>query len=341
MSHKTKESMTRNTEEFLVEAAIPFEKDASLASLSTVRAGGTCRFLVTPNSVEKLQQLLVFFRESGIPFRVVGRLSNIIFRDGIIETMIVSTTGLKGHGFTADGLYRAECGVALPSLARQLSADGFCGFSGLAGIPASVGGAVYMNASCYGNAISDCLVRIRCSNEAGEIVEIGKEDAAFSWRHSAFHGPLNGTVILEAYFELRKGDMAQIADHLEASAADRRSFQEQHYPNLGSTFATRDIYGSIASRFPLYRIGFWLIRVGVRLYRGDRDRLWARLMNRYTQRYFRIMETDRVGFSERTFNCIVNKGNATASELISFIREVEKRINHCVPVELELFEEIA
>jgi len=330
----------KNLADFLKDESIKFARDISLSTISMIKAGGICKYLVYPDTESKVLKLIAHLYENSLPYLFVGRLSNIIIRDGLIETIIISTSGLAGHGFAEDGLYRAECGAGLPEMARRLSQAGFSGFSGLVGVPASVGGAAYMNASCYGNAISDHLVRLKCCNERGEVVFIEKAQAGFSWRHSAFHGPLKDTVILAAYFEPPPGDPAVIAAHLEACNRNRRDFQEQRYPNLGSSFATRDIYGALAARFPGYRPGYWLIRLWVRLRSRDRDLLWRRLINRYTQRYFRIGSSDRVGLSECTFNCLVNKGGANAAELIAFLRKLEGRIRHCLPLEITIFEDI-
>jgi UDP-N-acetylmuramate dehydrogenase len=336
-----RESNYISIDDFLSLNQIIYHKNFSLASVSLLLSGGTCRYFIVPDAVDKLLAVLTFLRSSGESFLLVGRLSNVLFRDGHIDTVIISTSKLNGYGFTGDSEYRADCGASLPAIAREISRAGYTGFSGLIGVPASLGGAIYMNASCYGNSISDCLVKVRCVKVCGTIVDIRKDEVGFSWRHSGFHDQLKGMVILEACFHLCRGDTAQIEAHMTASASHRRRFQEQRYPNLGSTFATRDIYSAIAGRFLFYRFGYWLIRLWVKLHSRDKDSLWARLINRYTQRYFGIKETERVGFSDSTFNCVVNKGGASASELISFLRQVEQRIEHCLPLEIEIFEDIA
>jgi len=326
---------------FLLDAEITFQTEVSLASFSMMRAGGVCSYFVTPNSIDKLQILLAFLKSKGVPFRVVGKLSNVLFRDGLIKTIIISTCKLRNHGFNADGEYRTESGASVPEMAHQLSQAGYVGFSGLVGLPASIGGAVYMNADCYGNAISDFLVRVKCCNELGDIVEFKKDVLDFSWRHSVFQQDCNGCVILEAFFAPERGDITQIQVHMSESTVNRQTFQDHRYPNLGSIFATRDIYRAIGNRFAFYNLGYWLTRFWVKFHKRDRAILWARLINQYTQRYFKIGDTDQVGFSEYTFNCIVNKGGANASELISFIHHVEESIESCVPLEIEIFEDIA
>jgi UDP-N-acetylmuramate dehydrogenase len=325
---------------YLENENVSYKKDFSLSELSFLKVGGTCKYLVLPDTEHKLRRILEYLSSASIPFLVIGKLSNTIVRDGIIETVIISTAQLKNHVFTDKGEYRAEAGASLPEMARHLSDAGYVGFSGLVGVPASIGGAIYMNAGCFGNQISDYLIRVRCIDGSGKIVELQKDELEFSWRHSAFHQRLKGYVILEAFFAPEHGCISQIQSHMEECRTSRNSFQEKTYPNLGSIFATRDIYAVLAQRFWRYRFGCLLIRLWVRLHPKDRLKLALKLFNGYTQQYFGISSNERVGFSECTFNCIVNKGGANASEIIAFIREVEKRLRHCLPLEIEIYETI-
>jgi len=326
----------KELEEYLSLEKIFFQKDVSLASISTIRAGGTCGVVVSPDTVDKIRKLICFFRQKNIKYIVVGRLSNIIFRDGFIQTVIVVTSKLKSHGFEGKDFYRAQSGVGLPSIAYEISKLGYEGFSGLVGVPGSIGGAVYMNASSYGHAISDYLVSVTCINESGELFEFQKDDLDFSWRKSAFQTTLRDMTILEACFRLVPGNKSEINLHMKESIHNRRLFLENNHPNLGSTFSTRHLYGELSKKFFLYRMGYSLVRVWIKLFPKNGSRLRVN----YTKLYFGIKDSDRVGLSDRTINCVVNKGGASASEIIQFVRVMQKKINYCVPLEIEIFEDV-
>jgi UDP-N-acetylmuramate dehydrogenase len=325
--------------EYLIDNDIEFKKNFDISKRSLIKAGGICSFFIQPQSLDKFIDIIRFFRSKGMLFRVVGNLSNVIFQGGRIDTIIISTRKLKKHGYVESNKYYAETGVLLPKLATNLSKAGYAGFSGIVGIPGTVGGAVYMNAGAYGNEISDCLSYVRCLTDQCDLIEIHKENLLFKWRSSAFHNKLKDYIVLDAVFNLIKGSSEDIMAHINKAVQHRKKYQENRYPNIGSIFATKDIYSDISKHFLCYKLCHFLIRVFIKIALWNKSDRYARIMNSFTQYYFHLKPTEKVGFSETTFNCIVNRGNATASEIINFIKKVQIAIDYCVRLEIEIIED--
>lgn len=321
---------------------ISFQKNVELAKLSHIKAGGCCRVLVKPTTEDQLATLLRMLEEKGIPHKVLGNLSNVLFRDGEIRTVCISTHSLRGLHIH-DETVTAEAGVMLPTLARRLVQSGFQGFAGLVGIPATIGGAVFMNASSYGDAISDCLLDVRCMDRNGNVHVIGASELDFTWRHSAFHDRLAGHIILSARFRLIPGSMTAEIERMERVKTDRKTYQENALPNLGSTFATINIYGAIAKQFFGYKCGLFLVKWLTRfvyVISLRKCHWYPGLARRYTKFYFQLKGSRAIDFSASTFNCVVNLGGAKADDIIDFVMETHRAIGKCVPLEIELWKDI-
>lgn len=328
---------------WLLEAGIPFQERVEIARLSQIKAGGVFRLMVKPARSEHLSALLVELNSRALPYKVVGNLSNVLFRDGEIWTIGISTRGLRELSFTEDGVVTVGAGVMLPTLATKLVQAGYRGFAGLIGVPASVGGAVFMNASCYGDATSDYLLDVEYIDKEGQIQSAEVADLNFSWRHSAFHDRLAGGVIISARFRPVAGETESELEREREIRSLRRSYQENEFPNLGSTFATKDIYADLAKRFWGYKLGLLFIRLLVRLKQTSLSDGYHRFpvyAVPFTKLYFHLVANHGVDFSKSTFNCVVNLGGAKADDLIAFILKTDRAIDQCVRLEVELLKDI-
>jgi UDP-N-acetylmuramate dehydrogenase len=233
--------------------------------------------------------------------------------------------------------FYVEAGAMLPYMSRLLSGKGFEGYSGLVGIPGTIGGAIFMNASAYDCQISDNLKYATCLNDSNEICELSKDELSFNWRSSAFQNKFKKYVILSAVFQLKSGNLKSIQEHIEKVSIHRKKYQENDYPNLGSTFATKDIYGDLSKYFLLYKLVHILVKIITKIYLGDQNIFYAKWMNILSQLYFNLKPTATFDFSDHTFNCLINKGGAEANELIEFIRRIQKATKYKIPLEIEIF----
>lgn len=332
-------------EDLIEVLGISHKRDFDLNTRSPMKAGGTCDFFLEPNSKEQMVELIKGLGWLEKNFLVVGFLSNVIIRDGRIRTPIIFTGKIKSFRFDTEERAHADAGCSLSNVANELTKKGFEGFSGLSGFPATVGGAIYMNASCYGNAISDYLEYVECVDHEGNLLRFEKDQLRFSWRNSLFHDLPKSFVIISATFKLKPGDTVALASAMNYSKNHRLEYQEHRLPNLGSTFATDNIYREIAKRNFKYRLGFFIMRVaflwgGRLLFPRKRTKIWAAQINKFTQNFFGLEPKEGVGFSKHTFNCIVNLDGAPATKIIIFIKNVQRKLGILTPLENEIIENI-
>lgn len=296
--------------------------------------------LVTPQDIAQLQTLIQHLDQEDIPRFVIGNLSNLLVRSGEILTVMLSLKNLRETVFSEQDV-RVDAGVLIPAFARLMESKGYGGFSGLYGVPASVGGAIFMNASCYGDETSRHLIDVTCLDERGQLCTLPKSALGFGWRHSAFHEHLRAYTIVSARFTLIPNP-AGGQDKLQSTEAEinRRTYQERAHPNLGSLFATRNIYGDLAASFPLYRALYLAGRLAARLVPGNRHHNAAKLFTAMTRWYFDIQDTPLVGLSPKTVNCVINRGDAQANDIIEFVKQVRTKMRDRLPFEIEILEDI-
>jgi UDP-N-acetylmuramate dehydrogenase len=160
----------KNIQEIIDKLGISHKRNFELSKRSPMKAGGTCDYFFEPNSKEQLVELIKGLRQIHKEFIVVGFMSNVIFRGGRIRTPIIFTGKLKTFRLEVDDRVHVDAGCSLSFVANELTQKGFKGFSGLSGFPATIGGAIFMNASCYGNSISDHLDYVECIDKEGSLI---------------------------------------------------------------------------------------------------------------------------------------------------------------------------
>ena len=138
---------TRQVQEALGRHGVPLRTGVALAEYSWFRSGGRAGLLVRPESVEQLVATVRELHGAGVPFKVIGETTNLLFLDDRDYGCLVTTTALRGLSVDP-GMCRieTETGVSLPELSRVALKHGIAGFAGLEGIPGTVGGAVFLNA---------------------------------------------------------------------------------------------------------------------------------------------------------------------------------------------------
>lgn len=221
-------------QEFLRQRNVYFETDADIERLSYVRIGGDCPLTVYPDTEDKLIQTVRLCESHGIPFRVLGRMTNVLPPDGIFDKVIVKTDRLTDI-WSDGGLVYAQAGVSLPFLASHVAKLSLSGIEELSGIPGSIGGAVFMNAGAFGREICEVLLDVRVlDTKDGKVKKIGAKDLGFSYRHSDI-GSIGVTVLgADLQFESRASET--VFSKMRENLAKRRQTQPVNMPSLGSTF---------------------------------------------------------------------------------------------------------
>ena len=268
--------------------------DEPISRHASLKLGGRVDALVMPESEVQLAELVRRLKENHLPFLPVGNLTNILVRDGGYRGALISLRGLDRAvcAPAENGRFRieAQAGAALGRIVGLAADHELTGLEFCAGIPGSVGGAVWMNAGAFGSEIKDVLVFADLIDGEGKKKTLRREEIAFAYRKSNL--PAN-VILCAACFSLSKGHPAQIRDRMAEIVKWRQEKHPLQYPSAGSVF--KNLPGMPAGRL-IEELGL----KGRRL--GD------------------------VQISKKHANFMINKGQGTASDMLKLIRLVQETV---------------
>jgi len=286
----------------------PAGKGCALDRLTWTGLPGRVGHWGFPSCIEDLGEAIRSLEKDQIPFRVVGNTSNLLIQGNLEPLVILSTTKCKQFKDLGDNRVEVDCGLSLSLFARKTAALGLKGVEGLAGIPGTVGGALYMNAGSYENTISDHLEWVECYTRSKGVFRLYREEMIFKYRISPFQSVAQDFIILRACFRLQKADSQDLLSRIAEINIHRKTRQEQKIKNLGSCFATKDIYSELSEGRAVLRFLLNLVRrniiPAIRLRNPNSS--WAnnRLMNLILVVWFlrpRLLHC----VSNYTFNCFL------------------------------------
>ena len=198
------------------------------------RAGGPADRFFIPKSIEDLSRFLHSVpTEEALLF--VGLGSNLLVRDGGFRGTVILTHSAKKNARMDGGRIYADAGVASPKVARFAATHHFVGAEFLAGIPGTVGGALAMNAGCYGSETWDIVQQVLTIDRHGEVRERKKAEYEIGYRHCQLRSA-NEEWFLAASFDLRSGDGEASRARIKELLAKRMATQPLSLPNAGSVF---------------------------------------------------------------------------------------------------------
>lgn len=279
--------------------------DEDLSSHSTIAIGGKTKVWFEPSSIESLREAMFLLRSSDITPAIIGNGSNVLMPDRGLEAAINLNNGFFVKKEFEGRKVLAGAGVNLSGLISDCCQKGLSGLEGLVGIPATVGGALVTNAS-YRSVIGDFLESVRVLDEKGTAKWIKKEDVGFDYRSSSFK---RGEVIVEAVFNLTEMSPEDLKQKLKANFCEKKHGQPLTEKTLGCIFKNPENCE--------HKSGELIEMSGMKgAQKGDAQ------------------------VSEMHANFIVNRGNATASDVLSLIEEIKKKVNEKFKIKLELEIEI-
>jgi UDP-N-acetylmuramate dehydrogenase len=202
------------------------------------RAGGPARRFFAPVDLEDLSVFLGQLPEEE-PVLFVGLGSNLLVREGGWRGTVVLTYGSSKPLRLEEGLLYAEAGAACPKVARFAADNNLGSAEFLTGIPGTVGGALAMNAGCYGGETWDIVERVVTINRRGQLRRRGKEEFEFSYRHCELNADASSDGdewFASAHFRLPEGDKEESRAIMQALLTKRRATQPLQLPNAGSVF---------------------------------------------------------------------------------------------------------
>lgn len=267
---------------------------------TTFRIGGPADYYLCPHSAKEIQKAVEICREEKIPYFILGNGSNLLVSDqgyrGAVIQLWKNVSDIRVEGC----LIYAKAGASLAKIASEALEEGLTGMEFAAGIPGTLGGAVVMNAGAYGGEMKDILREVLVMDEQGKIFTLEKKELKLGYRTSAVKE--KGYIVLAAVLELQPGDPEEIRGRMEELRQKRAEKQPLDMPSAGSTFKRPE--GQFAGKL--------------------------------------IMDAGLRGFSvggaqvsEKHCGFVVNTGNATAGDVLTLIREIQKRVREKFGVELE------
>lgn len=310
----------------------------SLRDFSWFKTGGTAARIHFPVSVGELATLVGSLNAEGTPFKIIGETTNLLFLDDREYGILISTKKLdRIHHDEQRGEIEVETGYLLPDLSRYALNRSIKGFAGLEGIPGTIGGAVFMNASAFGYGISRCLTRVEVIMPDGSFKSLSHDELRFAHRDSVFKSGGHAGIISRAFFKAEPGNQKSIYRVMEDCHSRRHRSFEYMYPNLGSIFAG-SVYRSMGKHDPYFRICAALFYfLGYRFKSlGKETPLNRKWLNDIAVKRFNL-NYPRQPFSDKSLNVLINNGHHT-DELLAYIQRMKEIIGNDVPIENEIVE---
>lgn len=275
-------------------------RNEPLSKYTFTETGGPADYLAFPKNREELITLVEHCHEQNFPITVLGNASNLIIKDGGIRGMVIILPEFNSIKVNNNSVV-AEAGATIIQTTKVASENSLSGLEFAAGIPGSIGGAVFMNAGAYGGEISECLKSAEVLMPSGEIKIFSNEELNFSYRMSEIQK--NSGIVISATFELVSGDHKSIQAKMDELNELRSSKQPLEYPSCGSVFKRP------AGHFT----GPLIIEAGLQGH-------WV----------------GGAQVSEKHAGFIVNRNHeATATDYINLIKLIQKTIKEKFDIELE------
>jgi UDP-N-acetylmuramate dehydrogenase len=213
------------------------QENVGLATYTTARVGGPARWFAAASSSKQLGLDAAFLWETGFPYRVLGNGSNMLVSDLGWQGFVLLNYAKDIRVNTKSGqpsVY-VESGAALTTLVRKVAEAGLTGLEWAAGIPGTVGGAVYGNAGAHGSDISKCLLLAEILHRNNGLLSLHGDEMGFTYRSSAYKREPGNAVILSATFKLEPSTIEAVQARVDAVNEKRRCAQPAG-ASFGSTF---------------------------------------------------------------------------------------------------------
>lgn len=280
-----------------------------LSDLTWLRVGGPADWLFQPADLEDLSD---FLRDlpADVPVFPMGVGSNLIVRDGGLRAVVIRL-GRGFNGISIDGTRVTAGAAALDAHVARKAADAGVDLTFLRTIPGAIGGAVCMNAGCYGSYVADHLIEVRAVLRTGEVVTLPASDLHLAYRSSDLP---EGAVVIDAVFEGQPGDPAQLHARMEAQLAKRDATQPTKDRTAGSTFRNPAGFSSTGQADDVHDLKAWKV---------------------IDDAGMRGAKRGGAQMSPKHSNFLVNTGAATAADLEGLGEEVRKKVFLHSGIELE------
>ena len=267
---------------------------------TTFKIGGPADYFLMPDKDTDVGRIVKICKESAIPYFILGNGSNLLVGDGGYRGAVIQIYK-NMSAVTVEGTeITVQAGALLSSVAAAAKNAALTGFEFAGGIPGTMGGAVVMNAGAYGGEMKDVLTEITVMDEEGEIVTLPADKLELGYRTSIIKTA--GYIVLEAKLQLKEGNPEVIRETMKDLTIRRTTKQPLEYPSAGSTFKRPE--GYFAGKL--------------------------------------IMDSGLAGYqvggaqvSEKHCGFVINKENATATDVVNLIHDVQRIVYEKFQVQLD------
>jgi len=278
------------------EVKVPCMVGVPLCDHSTWRIGGRADLMVEPSSVEQIARIVKAARDAGVRLLVIGHGANILFDDAGFRGLVLKIGRCFSKFTITDCTIEAQAGVFVPRLAKASADAGLTGLEHTVGIPASLGGLVTMNGGSQRRNIAEVIREVTAVDRRGQVHSMPAGDCQFSYRHSVFQQ--SDLTVLGAVVDLKRGVPSEIRRAMLDTLRSRRKKFPRREPNCGSVFSSSaELHNRIGSPGKVIEeLGLKGTRVGDAM------------------------------VSTRHANFIVNRGAATAYDVLELIRKIRSTV---------------
>jgi len=272
----------------------------SMQKHTTFHIGGAADSLILPSDENDLRRIIEVTGGNRVPLYVIGSGSNLLVSDEGIEGVVIKMAGCFTKVSICEGKITVGAGYNLSRLAKQTTNVGLGGLEFATGIPGTVGGAVVMNAGAKGMAVGDLVANVRIMDLGGEIRELTKRELNFCYRNSELQK--GNAIVLEVEMELTQGNAQEIKKKAWQYLKERHRKLPLAYPSAGSIF------------------------------KNPENDFAGRLIEACGCKGMRIGDAE---VSKLHANFIVNRGNATAQDVLQLMGKVQGMVFKKYGIKLE------
>ena len=281
--------------------------DEPMSKHTSFKVGGLAECYVKIDDVNQLKQLLDLAQKNKIPYFILGNGSNILVTDNGIKGIVIQINIKKYEILQKENCIEATIGAGnkLSEVAQKFLKEEITGFEELSGIPGTFGGAIKMNAGAHKKEMKDIVDSVTVLDENNNLLVLKNEDLQFEYRHSILFD--KKYIVIEIKLVLHRGNYDQIKEKMDEYKKYRKEKQPIEYPSAGSTFKRGTNY------------------------------ITAKLIDEANLKGYTIGGAQ---VSEKHAGFIINKGNATAKDILELIEYVKEKVYETSKEKIDLEVEI-
>ena len=289
--------------EYIANSGFDYILNADMREYTTFKIGGKADILIQPRSNEELINIISEAKKNNTPITFIGNGSNLLVLDGGIRGVVIRFGQNLSNSTVADNVITAQSGITMARLAAIAAENSLTGFEFASGIPGTLGGGIVMNAGAYKGELKDVVFEVTALLPDGTVKVFKKDELDFSYRHSVFSD--SEMLILSAKIQLQKGETEKIKAYMSELSRKRRTTQPLEYPSAGSAFK-RPQNGYAAAMIDSSGLKGYSV--------GDAQ------------------------VSEKHAGFVINKGNATAKDIMTLLRDIQAKVftDHNTMLEAEI-----